>query len=61
MELEPWAQEAGLQNLLERRSRRLPVCDLCGEAIQEETYVRLRGCRYCSRCVRRNTFPTEQE
>ena len=30
----------------------LPVCDDCGEAIQDEYYYEIDGNKYCDRCVR---------
>lgn len=36
---------------LERRLQELPVCDCCGEHIQEESFHRIFGEVICDRCL----------
>ena len=33
------------------RIEALPVCDYCGEPIQDESYHQIGGLNYCDRCL----------
>lgn len=61
MEYEPWVQQSHRDNMAARRAGRLPVCDGCGDTIDDETHVLLDGKRYCPRCIRQATVYTEEE
>ena len=38
-----------------------PVCDICGEPIQEEYAFMYSGGWICSRCIEQNTFYIDEE
>ena len=37
----------------------LPICSVCGEPIQDETYADLAGMIVCNRCVRDYTISND--
>ena len=47
-------------NKMESRLANLPVCDCCGERIQQDTAVRIDGFWYCDECLDEMREDTER-
>ena len=45
----------------ESRLENLPICDCCGEHIQQDTAVRINGCWFCDSCLDELREDTERE
>lgn len=39
------------QDAMDKRLARRPVCSICGEHVQENTYYNLDGTLYCHECM----------
>lgn len=47
----PVADAESYQNYLDDRIRELPVCEDCGEHIQDEYYYEISGSVICQKCL----------